>query len=128
MFGGGVQVGELQEFEAKASEVAAILKAVANERRLMLLCKLLDMGEASVGTLAEAVGLSQSALSQHLTVLKDQGIVDYRRESQTLWYRIADPRIVALFSTLQGLFCPPKDAMPAETDALGQVVPPGDAQ
>ena len=100
--------------EAKASEVATILKAVANERRLMLLCKLLDMGEANVGTLADAVGLSQSALSQHLTVLREQGIVAYRRESQTLWYRIADPRIEALFSTLQGLFCPPKDgAAPA---------------
>lgn len=98
----------MQEFEAKASEVAVILKAVANERRLMLLCRLLEMGEANVGTLAEAVGLSQSALSQHLTVLREQGIVAYRRESQTLWYRIADSRIEALFSTLQGLFCPPK--------------------
>ncbi len=104
---------DLQEFEAKASEVAAILKAVANERRLMLLCRLLDMGEANVGTLADAVGLSQSALSQHLTVLREQGIVAYRRESQTLWYRIADPRIEALFGTLQGLFCPPKDAAAA---------------
>lgn len=110
MFGGGVQVGELQEFEAKASEVSAILKAVANERRLMLLCRLLEFGESNVGALADAVGLSQSALSQHLTALKDQGIVDYRRESQTLWYRICDPRIVALFPTLQGLFCPPKDS------------------
>lgn len=116
-------MGELQEFQAKASEVAAILKACANERRLMLLCKLVELGEANVGSLAEAVGLSQSALSQHLTVLKDQGIVDYRRESQTLWYRISDPRIVALFSKLQGLFCPPKDASAAETDALAQVMP-----
>ena len=114
---------ELQDFEAKASEVAAILKAVANERRLMLLCKLLDMGEANVGTLAEAVGLSQSALSQHLTVLREQGIVAYRRESQTLWYRISDPRIVALFSTLQGLFCPPKDDVAPEADALDQANP-----
>lgn len=113
----------MQDFETKAVEVAAILKAVANERRLMLLCKLLDLGEANVGALAEAIGLSQSALSQHLTVLREQGIVDYRRESQTLWYRIADPRIVALFSTLQGLFCPPMDALAAETDASGQVVP-----
>lgn len=103
----------VQEFEAKARDVAAILKAVANERRLMLLCKLLDMGEANVGTLAEAVGLSQSALSQHLTVLREQGIVAYRRESQTLWYRIADPRIEALFGTLQGLFCPQKDGATA---------------
>ncbi len=103
----------LQDFEAKATEVAAILKAVANERRLMLLCKLLGLGEASVGTLAEAVGLSQSALSQHLTVLREQGVVAYRRESQTLWYRIADPRIEALFATLHGLFCPPADGAPS---------------
>ncbi len=111
----------LKEFEDRATEVAAILKAVANERRLMVLCKLLDLGEANVGMLADAVGLSQSALSQHLTVLRDQGIVDFRRESQTLWYRISDPRIEALFSTLQGLFCPPDDnrASPASSHANG---------
>ncbi len=96
-------------FEAKANEVADILKAISNERRLMLLCRLLQMGEASVGSLAEAVGLSQSALSQHLAILRDQDIVAYRREGQTLWYRIADARIESLFSTLQGLFCPPED-------------------
>lgn len=114
---------EMQEFEAKASEVAAILKAVANERRLMLLCKLLGLGEANVGALAEAVGLSQSALSQHLTVLREQGIVDYRRESQTLWYRIADPRIIALFSTLQGLFCPPENARTTVAEAMDHADP-----
>ncbi|MDY8111147.1 metalloregulator ArsR/SmtB family transcription factor [Fulvimarina sp. 2208YS6-2-32] len=107
----------MHEFEAKAEEVAALLKAVANERRLMLLCKLLELGEANVGSLAEAVGLSQSALSQHLSVLREQGIVSYRRESQTLWYRIADERVVALFSTLQGLFCPPRDASAPMTGA-----------
>lgn len=116
-------MGELQEFQAKASEVAAILKAVANERRLILLCKLVELGEVNVGSLAEAVGLSQSALSQHLTVLKDQGIVDYRAESQTLWYRIADPRILALFSTLQGLFCPPGDARTTAAEALDHADP-----
>jgi DNA-binding transcriptional ArsR family regulator len=105
-------VDGLTEFETKAVEVAGLLKAVANERRLMLLCRLMELGEASAGSLADAVGLSQSALSQHLTVLRDQGIVAYRRESQTLWYRIADPRIEALFATLHGLFCPPRDAGP----------------
>ncbi|KQT69857.1 MULTISPECIES: ArsR/SmtB family transcription factor [unclassified Aureimonas] len=104
----------LQAFEDKAGEVAAILKAVANERRLMLLCKLVEWGEGSVGTLAEAVGLSQSALSQHLTVLREKGIVAYRREGQTLWYRVCDPRIEALFATLHGLFCPPPLHPPAE--------------
>ena len=110
----------MREFEAKATEVAALLKAVANERRLMVLCKLLEFGEANVGSLAEAVGLSQSALSQHLTVLRDQKIVAFRRESQTLWYRIADPRVEALFATLQSLFCPPGDEQPVSAPAIAE--------
>ncbi len=91
-----------------ATEVADILRARANERRLMIACKLVEWGEANVTTLAGAVGLSQSALSQHLAKMREEGIVTFRRESQTLWYRIADPRIEQLFATLHGLFCSPK--------------------
>lgn len=91
--------------EAKAAEVAGILRALANERRLMILCKLVEWGEASVNSLAEAVGLSQSALSQHLAKMRAEGLVAYRRESQTLWYRIADARIEQLFAALHRLFC-----------------------
>jgi len=91
--------------EAQAAEVAGILRALANERRLMILCKLVEWGEASVNSLAEAVGLSQSALSQHLAKMRAEGLVGYRRESQTLWYRIADARIEQLFATLHRLFC-----------------------
>jgi ArsR family transcriptional regulator, virulence genes transcriptional regulator len=91
--------------ERKATAVADILRALANERRLMILCKLVEWGEANVSTLAEAVGLSQSALSQHLAKMRDEGLVTFRRESQTLWYRIADPRIEQLFATLHHLFC-----------------------
>lgn len=93
--------------QRKAGEVAAILAAVANERRLLVLCKLVEWGEANVTTLAEAVGLSQSALSQHLAKLREEGIVAFRRDSQTLWYRIADPRIEELVATLHRLFCGP---------------------
>jgi ArsR family transcriptional regulator len=96
---------DLETFEKQATEVADILRALANERRLMILCKLVEWGEANVTTLAEAVGLSQSALSQHLAKMRDEGIVTTRRESQTIWYRIADPRIEQLFATLYGLFC-----------------------
>jgi ArsR family transcriptional regulator, virulence genes transcriptional regulator len=99
---------EMQELETVATEVAAVLRALGNERRLMVVCKLSEWGEANVTTLAEAVGLSQSALSQHLTKLRERGIVDYRRDSQTLWYRISDPRIEKLFATLHGLFCHPQ--------------------
>jgi ArsR family transcriptional regulator len=89
----------------KAEMVADILRALANERRLMILCQLVEWGEANVGALAEAVGLSQSALSQHLARMRDEGLITFRRESQTLWYRIADPRIEELFATLHKLFC-----------------------
>ena len=97
-------------FEANATMVAGILRALANERRLMILCKLVEWGEANVGTLAEAVGLSSSALSQHLAKMREEGIVTYRRESQTLWYRVADPRTEELLGHLQQIFCPPEPA------------------
>lgn len=94
-----------ETFERKATEVSGILRALANERRLMILCKLVECGEANVTFLSEAVGLSQSALSQHLAKMRDEGLVTFRRESQTLWYRIADPRIEQLFATLHNLYC-----------------------
>ena len=74
----------------------------------VILCKLVEWGEASVNSLAAAIGLSQSALSQHLAKMRDEGLVSYRRESQTLWYRIADPRIEELFAMLHLLFCRPR--------------------
>ena len=93
--------------EKAATQVVGILRALANERRLMILCKLVEWGEGNVNLLAEAAGLSQSALSQHLAKMRDEGLVTFRRESQTLWYRIADPRIEDLFATLHRLYCKP---------------------
>jgi len=91
--------------EARAGEVASILAALANDRRLLILCKLVEGGEATVGGLAEEVGLSQSALSQHLARMREEGIVAFRRDAQTLWYRIADPRVECLLATLHRLYC-----------------------
>lgn len=102
-----LQTFDPKTFERKAAEVAAIMGALANERRLMILCKLVEWGEANVNTLAETVGLSQSALSQHLAKMRSEGLVTFRRESQTLWYRIADPRLEELFATLHKLYCRP---------------------
>lgn len=96
---------DLSTFELKAGEVADVLKALANGRRLMVLCKLVEHGERTVGDLAQDVGLSQSALSQHLAKMRDEGLVTFRRESQTLWYRIADPRAETLLATLYQLYC-----------------------
>jgi len=99
---------DLAVFTANATHVADILRALANERRLMILCKLVEWGEATVGSLVDVVGLSQSALSQHLAKMREDGIVTYRRESQTLWYRIADPRTETLLGHLQQLYCSPE--------------------
>ena len=93
-------------FEASAAQAAKLLRALGNERRLMILCQLAD-GELSVGELQPRVGLSQSALSQHLAVLREEAIVATRREGQTIWYRIADPAAIRVVATLAEIFCPP---------------------
>lgn len=94
------------ELESSVGEVASILRALANERRLLILCTLVERREATVTALAEAVGLSQSALSQHLARMREEGFVTFRRESQTLWYRVADARVERVLATLQREFCP----------------------
>ncbi|MCJ8157530.1 helix-turn-helix transcriptional regulator [Sphingomonas sp. LaA6.9] len=96
---------DLAMFEKKAGEVSRLLKAMGNPRRLMVLCKLVEHGEMAVGDLAHEVGLSQSALSQHLAKMREEALVAYRREGQTLWYRIADPSTEALLATLYQLYC-----------------------
>jgi len=96
---------DLATFENKAGAVASLLKAIGNARRLMLLCKLVEHREMAVGDLAREVGLSQSACSQHLARMRDEGLIAFRRESQTLWYRIADPRTEALMASLYQLYC-----------------------
>ena len=91
---------------AKADEAATFLKLLANEQRLLVLCQLVGDGETSVNALADEVGLSQSALSQHLARLRDDGLVTFRREAQTLYYRVSDPRVVIVMKTLKKAFCP----------------------
>ena len=99
---------DVRELEAVAEDVSALFRALGNQRRLMIVCKLAEWGEANVTTLAQSVGLSPSALSQHLSKLRQRGIVSARRDSQTIWYRISDPRIDGLFASLHALFCRPR--------------------
>lgn len=94
-------------FAAKAGEAAALLKALAHEARLMVLCQLLD-GEHSAGALQEGSELSQSALSQHLARLREEGLVTTRRAAQTIYYRLADPNVARVLETLAAIYCPPK--------------------
>lgn len=74
---------------ANAQKATRLLKLMASEQRLMILCKLGE-GEQSAGELTELVGLSQSAASQHLQKMKAEGLVDTRRDAQTIYYRLAD--------------------------------------
>jgi DNA-binding transcriptional ArsR family regulator len=88
-----------------AQEAAQLLKLLANEKRLVILCFLATRGEMPVGALVQALGLSQSALSQHLARLRRDGLVFFRRESQTLHYRLADRRVMRVLGVLEEIFC-----------------------
>ncbi|GAK44648.1 AsrR family transcriptional regulator [Tepidicaulis marinus] len=97
---------DLEELAARAGEAAAMMKLLSNENRLLILCQLVAHGEMSVGALAEAVGLGQSALSQHLAKLRADGLVATRRAAQVIHYRIADPNAAKLLSVLKEIYCP----------------------
>ena len=89
----------------QAADVARVMNLLSNENRLLILCYLMMRKEMKVGDIVDAVKLSQSALSQHLTKLREDGLVEFRRESQTLYYRIADPRVTKLIRVLKKLYC-----------------------
>ncbi|HJS41407.1 MAG TPA: metalloregulator ArsR/SmtB family transcription factor [Sphingomicrobium sp.] len=110
------QSQEVRLLETRAEDVAAILKTLSNPRRLLLLCKLVERGRMSVGQLAASVGLSQSALSQHLAVMRDDQLVAYDRAGQTLYYRIADERLTALLGSLYSIYCTSDDQEEDEDD------------
>jgi DNA-binding transcriptional ArsR family regulator len=101
-----MQTAKPDPLTAKAADAASLLKALANEQRLLLLCHLVSEGELSVGALGERMDLSQSALSQHLARLREQALVTVRREAQTLHYRVSDPKAEKLLELLRDLFCP----------------------
>ncbi|MEN3236742.1 metalloregulator ArsR/SmtB family transcription factor [Methylobacterium ajmalii] len=100
---------DLMHLRDKAADAARLLRLLANERRLLILCLLVARGEMDVTSLAEEVKLSQSALSQHLAKLREDGLVAFRRESQTIHYRLEDPRAARVLATLKDIFCPELD-------------------
>lgn len=95
-----------QNVEKNVSEVATLLKALSNEKRLTIVCNL-KKGELSVGALEDIVGLSQSALSQHLARLRRDGIVKTRRDAQTIFYSIKDDATKQILFLLEELFSKP---------------------
>jgi ArsR family transcriptional regulator len=98
---------DLRLFEESAERAVTLLRLLANEKRLMILCRLADR-EMAVGDIQSHVSLSQSALSQHLALLRTEGIVATRREGQAVFYRLDDPAAMRVIETLAELFCPPK--------------------
>lgn len=94
--------------QERAAEAARLLRLLANERRLLLLCHLVGAGEMTVSALASSVGLSQPALSQHLARLREDGLVATRKASQAVFYRLADPKAARLLEVLRDLYCPPQ--------------------
>ncbi|MFT7177933.1 MAG: DNA-binding transcriptional ArsR family regulator [Oceanospirillaceae bacterium] len=92
------------DLKANAKIAATMLKAIANESRLLILCNL-EGKELSVTDLNDHLDLSQSALSQHLAVLRKDGLVKTRRESQTIYYSLSDARASKVIKTLHELYC-----------------------
>lgn len=97
---------DMSAVQEHAGEAATLLKALANDQRLLILCSLLE-GPLSVGGINEQVELSQSALSQHLAVLRTNGIVTTRRESQTIYYALAQGPALNIMEVLYQAFCAP---------------------
>lgn len=101
------ELPDAAEMAQHAAAAAELLKALAHPARLLVMCRLVD-GEASVGELQQQIGLSMSALSQHLAVLRELALVNTRRQSQTIFYSLADGPALAVMQVLYDTYCAPK--------------------
>ena len=100
-----LDVAGLSDMREHAQKAAALLKALANENRLLIMCTLIS-GELSVGELNEKIPLSQSALSQHLASLREAGLVTTRKEAQTVFYQLSGNEATRIIAVLQSIYCP----------------------
>jgi DNA-binding transcriptional ArsR family regulator len=100
---------QIERMQAAADRASELLKAMANRHRLLILCQLVE-GERSVGELAEFLGIRDSGVSQHLALLRKDGLVAARRDGQTIWYSVASAEARVLLSTLYEIFCAPTQA------------------
>lgn len=95
---------DIQTMQHRAEDAVALLKSVGSQNRLLLLCQMVHE-ERSVNDLADALGLAQSVVSQHLSVLRRDKLIKGRREGQSIYYSISDSRVHVLMETLFGIFC-----------------------
>ncbi len=102
---------DAQAMLGAANSASELLKALANRHRLLILCQLVE-GEKSVGQLAGFLGIRDSTVSQHLALLRRNGIVAGRRDAQTIWYRIESPAASRVVGELYKAFCAPAAAGP----------------
>ena len=100
-----VRAATMEKLEQRAGEAAQLMKLLANETRLLILCRLVSEREMSAGAIVAAVGLGQSAVSQHLAKLRDDALVATRRDGQTIHYRIADKNVARIISVLKDIYC-----------------------
>ncbi|CRL62232.1 helix-turn-helix transcriptional regulator [Proteus mirabilis] len=100
-----VQPDLLDAMKSAANEASSMLKTLGNGDRLLLLCQL-SQGEKSVSELEESLGIRQPTLSQQLTVLRNEGLVNTRRDGKRIFYSIADEKVLVLLNTLYQLYCP----------------------
>src|SRR6218665_373313 len=114
-----VKLSSLAPFAEQAAQAAALLRMLSNESRLLVLCHLAESEELPVGALVERIGLSQSALSQHLAKLREEGLVATRKEAQTVYYRICDPRARRILALLHDIFCPELGRGPTKAPPIG---------
>mgnify|MGYP001764153136 CR=1 FL=1 len=99
-------LGRLEEMHAHAAEAAGLMKALGNEQRLLILCNLLEQ-PLSVSEINERVHLSQSALSQHLALLRELQLVETRREAQSIYYSLPAGAVTRIMAVLQEIYCSP---------------------
>lgn len=97
---------DVARLAASAGEASRMLKLMANEKRLLILCALIAGGEVNVSELAAEVGLSMSALSQHLAKLREDGLIEARKEAQMVFYRVSDPDAAKILKVLKSIYCP----------------------
>ena len=97
---------ELEQLQASAEQAAALLKAMSNPRRLLILCTLCGAPGTRAGDLARATGLSPSATSQHLARMREEVLIESQRDAQRILYSIKNAAVNSLIATLKTLYCP----------------------
>ena len=95
-----------ESMSTAAERASELLKSLANRHRLLIVCQLIEQ-ERSVGDLAQLVGVRDSTVSQHLALLRKDGLVQTRRDGQTIYYAIASPEAKRVLETLYGIYCAP---------------------